>query len=285
MAAGGEARLFRFAQFEFPWLLGPEPGRYVLRKAGEQRPGGVLVLSTLGAAERRRLGRCRARGAEPEPDPSPVPTTRVTLIDAEPLDAAPEAERWLAQARGEHAEERLEQALGSLNAVLRVQRAAAADPSVHAVTREQALVARLGYGAGEQVADGRWSEAVEVAWQPARRRRTAALVPQERLATILGGRDAVLACEELTLRARSDLDAGHAREAALQLRIALEAALAELEAEPGMADRVEELHAERRVVGEAANAALRGPLAPDLAGEVQRILGRLEAALRARRAA
>ena len=41
--------------------------------------------------------------------------------------------------------------------------------------------------------------------------------PQERLAALLGGRDAALACEELALRARGDLDHGRAREAALQL--------------------------------------------------------------------
>ena len=40
------------------------------------------------------------------------------------------------------------------------------------------------------------------------RERDAALRPQERFAALLGGRDAVLACEELVLRARLDLDAG-----------------------------------------------------------------------------
>ena len=36
---------------------------------------------------------------------------------------------------------------------------------------------------------------------------------------MLGGREAVAACELLLLRARADLDAGRAREAALQLRV------------------------------------------------------------------
>ena len=52
--------------------------------------------------------------------------------------------------------------------------------------------------------------------------------PADRLAALLSGRDAVLACEELTLRARADLDRGREREAALQLEAALGAALAEL---------------------------------------------------------
>lgn len=285
LAGGGEERLFRFAQFEFPWVLGPEPGRYVLRDAGEERPGGVLVLNTLGAPERRRLGRRGRREVEPEPEPTPVVTTRVTLIDADPLAAESEASRWLAQARGEHAEERLDEAVRSLNVVLGAQRAAATDPSIRDVTREQALVARLGYGAGEQVADGRWRQAVEVPWQAPRRRRTTTLVPQERLAAIVGGREKVLACEELVLRTRADLDAGREREAALQLRIALEAALAELADHPGLTERIEELGGARAAVGAAANAALRGPLNAELEAQVGRVLARLEALLRARRTA
>ena len=51
-----------------------------------------------------------------------------------------------------------------------------------------------------------------------KRKRGETLAPQERLAAILGGRDALLAGEELLLRARLDLDAGRTREAALQAR-------------------------------------------------------------------
>ncbi|HEV2812951.1 MAG TPA: hypothetical protein VGW10_06840, partial [Solirubrobacteraceae bacterium] len=101
----------------------------------------------------------------------------------------------------------------------------------------------------------------------------------------LGGRDAALACEDLALRARTDLDAGRVREAALQLRVALEAALAELEAWRGRRDldeRLAELREERATVGDAANAALRGGLPDETAAEVERVLGRVEAAIRAR---
>ena len=90
-----------------------------------------------------------------------------------------------------------------------------------------------------------------------------ALRPHERLAALLGGRDVALACEELTLRARADLDAGRIREAALQLRVALEAAIAELEPwrdRGDMAQRLETLREHRGAVGSAANAALRGGL-------------------------
>ena len=97
---------------------------------------------------------------------------------------------------------------------MHTHRSAAADPRVPVPSRERALVVRVGYGAGEQVSEGRWSEAVEVpAPRPGRRERSAVLRPQERLAAILGGRDVALACEELTLRARLDADAGRWREA------------------------------------------------------------------------
>ena len=58
------------------------------------------------------------------------------------------------------------------------------------------------------------------------------LRPQARLAAVLNGRERPLACEELTLRARLDLDHGREREAALQVLVALDAALAELAADP-----------------------------------------------------
>src|SRR5919107_2969145 len=97
----------------------------------------------------------------------------------------------------------------------------------------------------------------------ATRGRATALRPQERLAAVLAGRDAVLACEELTLRARSDLDAGRLREAALQLRAAFEAALAELEPwreQAALAPRLADLRTSGGAVAAAAEAALRGGL-------------------------
>ena len=63
-----------------------------------------------------------------------------------------------------------------------------------------------------------------------RRRRAELLRPQERVAEVLGGRGRVPACELLLIRARADLDAARTREAALQLRVGLEALLAEREA-------------------------------------------------------
>jgi hypothetical protein len=284
------SRRFLFVQFEFPWALGPEPGRYTIRERLGEAPAHILVLRTLGAPERRLLPtRRRSRDAQPEPLPVPVPTSRATLVDTTALDGRDAAERRLREA---DLDALIDAAVARLNRVLHAHRVAVADPCAREVAREQALVVRVGYGDGEDVADGRWDRARElpaVAWRGGGRRRggAAALRPQERLAALLGGRDAALACEELTLRARSDLDAGRLREAALQLRVAFEAALAELEPwreQATLAARLDELRASRDDVAAAANAALRSGLDDEHAATVRVVLGRVEAALRARTA-
>jgi hypothetical protein len=281
-------RRFSFAQFEFPWALGPDDGRYVLREPGEAEPSHVLVLRTLGAPQRRLLTSRRPRAAAPEPPPEPVTTSRATVIDTKQLSAA-EAERWLEGLGEEERDRELADALRVLNRALHAHRLAAADAWINDVSRDQALVVRLGHGSGDQVADGRWAQAIDIPTDRRRRqRRLAALRPQERVAAFLGGRDAPLACEELTLRARLDLDAGRAREAALQLRVALEAGLVELDNPPhgaSMPGRLAELREARAAVGAAANAAVAGELPDELSAEVENVLGRLEAALRARAAA
>jgi hypothetical protein len=268
-------------------VLGPPAGRYVIRDHADEGALRVLVLTELGAAERRLLGgsRRKPREVEPEAPPTPVTTTRATIVRGQPVQNDEEARAFMTEP-----DDRVAADLDVLNHVLHLHRIASADDTVRHVGREQSLVVRIGYGEGDDVAHGRWIEAVDLPEpKTARRgRREAALRPQERLAALLGGRDAALACEELTLRARHDLDYGRVREAALQLRVALEAALAELEAwrERGdLADRIEELREERGAVGDAANAALRGGLDEPTIEDVERVLGRIEAALRARTAA
>ena len=152
-----------------------------MRSPGAEAPEHVLVLRTLGAAQRRRLRRRRPRPAEPEPDPAPVPTSRATVIEADPLADADAARSWLRAGRGDEAEARLHAAVSVLNRPL----------------------AEL-----EAYADG------------------------------------------------GDL-----------------------------AERLAELRAALAAGGEAANAALEGPLDADRAEEVARVTGRLEAALRAKAAA
>lgn len=269
-------------QFEFPWALGPADGRYVVRETASDPPSHVLVLATLGAPQRRRLRDRRAGTVAPEPLPSPVTTARATVVDAEPVALAA-AECWLAEAGPQEAAA----ALRLVARAVRAHRLASADPAVHEPARSQALVVRVGHGAGEQVAQGRWIAARELQPPPEpRRRRSKGLEPQERLAQLLGGHAQPLACEELTLRARHDLDHGHLREAALQLRVALDTALAELpravDASSDISARVAELRERAAAVSLLAEQAMISSIPPAAADQLRETLGRLEAALRAR---
>lgn len=88
------------------------------------------------------------------------------------------------------------------------------------------------------------------------------------------------------LRARADLDAGRNREAALQLRVGLEALLVELGgavADSGHDEDMGTLRARRSEAGAAANLALRGDLAADAEGRVSELLAICERVLRRRR--
>jgi hypothetical protein len=231
-------------------------------------------------APRRRLRR-RARHAEA--GPAEVDVTRATVIDAEPLGELETADAWLARACGPESERVVGDALAVLNQAVAGQRLAARDPWLPDADPARALVCRVGYGSGEQVADGDWESAREL--PPPRAPRTM-FAPQERLAALLGGREVALACEELTLRARGDLDHGRPREAALQLSVALEAALAELEGwRATLGPRLDELAGHRDTVQRAAAAALAGGLDAETVEAVSAVLERLEAALRARTAA
>ncbi len=290
-------RLYVFIQFEFPWELGPPDGRYLLRDGPEAEHERVIVLGTLGAPQiqtarpPRRVGPRRAKPATP--DPAPVRTARATVVDPVPVSAEAQARAWLAELDREH---EIEAAAAIVNRVVHAHRVAAADSGVHEIVPAQALVIRAGWGEGEQVADGKWLHARELPVQEsagrrtrpgaARRTRSAALRPQERLAALLGGRTTMLVCEELALRSRTDLGAGRTAHAAIELEAAYATAIAELreEGRQDLAIRLAELEKLRPQVEEQAQAAraLRGA---EIDGEaVEHALGRLESALRARTA-
>ena len=294
-------RLFLFVQFEFPWELGPPDGRYLLRARGSDEPERVVVLGTLGASTRagptgfaRARSRPRTVPAQTTPEPSSVPVARVTIVDPVSISAERQARAWLADL---DAERDVGAAVAVLNRVLYFHRIACADPYIHEVSPAQALVIRAGWGEGEQVASGQWLFAHELPagggkrgagrrW-PGGRRYSAALRPGERLAQLLGGKAQPLACEELTLRARLDLDQGRLGHAAIELQAAFAAALPELRAEGKreLSTRLEEL--EQLAAGVAAQeraARAAGEEGPD-EEIVRRALERLEAALRARTAA
>jgi hypothetical protein len=252
----------------------------------------VLVLKTLGAQVSTRRRR-RPRAAKPDAEPSSLPLVRVTAIRAfAPFAEEREAERWLDEAT--EAEDTVDVLLAEgvalLNRALHAQAAAAADPHAHELTPERAVAARIGYGSGEETAASRFASAREVDPKAGaasrRRRRREDLRPQERVAAVLGGRERIDACETLLLRARADLDAGRDREAALQLRVGLEALLEELRGaltDPGHEEDMASLRERRAAAGEAANAALRGELTAEQVEAVTELLEICERVLRRRR--
>jgi hypothetical protein len=273
-------RLFTFVQMELPWELGPADGRYLLRKsagADGNEPEHVVVLSTIGAERRGMLGK-RSRTRRADPEPAPVPVARATVVDPVPLSLATQASTWLKQLdpeREAHA------AAWVLNRVLYAHRIAGAAPHIHEISPAQALVIRAGFGEGEQVADGLWSDARELVLSRRRAgKRASVLRPQERLALLLSGRGDVLLCEELALRARLDFDQGRLALATIELDRAYVAALRELPKEhrPDLQVRIAELR--DLSTGVAASSQAESPEEP----LVRHALERLEAALRARTA-
>jgi hypothetical protein len=283
-------KLFGFAQLDFAGLLPLADGRYLQRDDTEEQ---VLVIRTVGAPPQPHRRRRRAKGIDPEPDPKPLPIARATAIRAfAPFADEGAARRWLdaATQAEETADEIVADAVALLNRALHAQWVAAAEPHPHQLTPERAVAVRIGFGAGEEVADGRFTEAREVdVWATGasrRRRREEGMQPQERVAAVLGGRERLDVCETLLLRARADLDAGRRREAALQLRIGLEALLAELgdsKGDAGQAEDLEVLRENRGEAGEVANAALAGDLPSERLGQVEELLTICERVLRRRR--
>ncbi|MDQ3648004.1 MAG: hypothetical protein M3433_05380 [Actinomycetota bacterium] len=213
-------------------------------------------------------------------EPERVPTTRATVVRTQPFASAGEAASWLEGVQGDGGARQAEarDALRRVNGAIRAQRAAAGDPYLREVSLAQALVLRLGYGPGEGLAEGRFTQAWEA---PPERRGTRRSMgaPQERFAALIGARDRAAVAEELVLRARLDLDAGQPRESALQARVALEALLAELGHRLPDEPRAT-LEADREAVAAAAAAALRTPLGESATSSVEAAVGHMESALR-----
>jgi hypothetical protein len=283
-APTGGGGLHTFVQWEVPFAPGPSDGRYLIRDIAGEDPHHVLVLGTVPAPVRRFFPGRRSRAAEASPAETGI--ARITLVDVTAVEADT-AKAWLDTLTTEA----VERELRWVNRALALHRAAAADPYVRELRTDDLLITRAGYGAGYEVADGQWDQARELRpdreERTRRERREMALRPQERLAALLSARDAVLACEELTLRARHDLVHGRTREAAMQAHLALESAISELQAFRDVRDigaRLGELEAQRDAVAAAANEAISGGLREPSLAAVTEGVERVEAALRARSA-
>ncbi len=265
-------------------------GRYLVRE-GERES--VLVLLTMGAPPPPLRRRRRPRPAEVSAHPGQLPLVRVTAIRAfAPFESEEEAERWLDEAV--EAEDTIDRLLldgtALLNRALYAHGASTADPYVSELQPEMAAATRLGFGSGDELAASRFTAAREVDARSAgisrRQQRAEELRPQERIAAILGGRERVDACEPLLLRARADLNAGRTREAALQLRVGLEALLAELHDAIDHQDHHSDmgiLQERKAEAGNTANQALKGDLDDEAQATVLGLLEICERILRRRR--
>lgn len=276
-------------QFEFAGTLAVPDGRYLARGDGGQQ---VLVVETIGAPPPPRRRRRRPKESEGGDEPAPLPLSRVTAVRAEePFEEAGEADAWLEEALASEdaIDATVAEGIALLNRAIHAHAVASADQLSAELRADQAATVRIGHGSGKEVASGRFSSAREVdvrAGASVRRRKDEELRPQERVAAVLGGREQLDACETLILRARADLDSDRRREAALQLRVGLEAMLIELDgalADPDHEENMAQLQTRRGEAGEAANAALRGDLSLEDERRVVELTEICERILRRRR--
>jgi hypothetical protein len=283
-----DAACFRFVQMDVPGRIGLDDGRYLLRAADNEEET-VIVVQTFGTppAGRPRRRRRRPHPADSPEPPAEVPVTRLTVIPADELspdDASRELDGMTGDA--EAAEEAVRDGLRAANRLMRAHRIATQDPYGHEVGRAAPVAVRVGFGTGGDLADGRWTRALEVPAPERRRRRAEALRPQERLAELLAGREAIDVCETLLLRARADVDQGRTREAALQLAPGVDSLLADLadRAGPGQDEDMASLRDRRDLVRDISADALRGDLAPEQLQQLTEVLAICERILRRRQA-
>ena len=299
------APYFLFVQFEFTHAVGPGAGRYVVAPerrmsstltaaAGTDRapadPGtrdrvtgtvldagaaDVLVMGVQGLTRPRRHLRRKARPVEPEHEPDTVPVQLASFVEASaPIASEGEARERLEEIGGlEELQQRwVDEGLAILNRAIRGHRAGAFDPYVVEVLRRDARKIRIGFGTSADVADGGWTEALDVPTPSGRRAsRASTLAPAEAVADALTGRLEVLQCEDLLMRVFLDLDHGRTQAAALQA----DAGLRLVVAETGTDD--ERVHDASRSAGELATLALDRELTAD---EVERLVADVRAATR-----
>jgi hypothetical protein len=299
---------FLFVQFEFTHALGPHAGRYVIDNgdgrefqgtltevearnfdlAGVTRRTGatdVLVVAvTRAPAGKLRILR-KARPVELHDPPAEVPLAMISLVEgSRPCEYAEAQRRFEALASSLEDQDRLvATALAVLNKAIRGYRAGTRDPYAIEVTRRDARKIRVGFGSTEEVADGRWTAAVELPPPPGGRiSRADRLRPEEAVAAVLSSRTTVLESEDLVLRALIDLDNGRTRAAAYQVGAAMRLLEHELSsAETASAADIEKLAARAPRVGELEAAAAQGQLSTaeiaDLEGIIEFVHATLDA--------
>jgi hypothetical protein len=221
-----------------------EDGRYLERQTGMDR---VLVLETEGAMAPARRKRRRPRKSGRTDTVTHVSVTTATVIRAhQPLESESPARAWLARLQeDEFTQDLLDDALASIGRAFAAEAAATGRPYVEPPLLDQILTAKIGFGDGDRVADGRFIEAYDVdargGTASPRRERISRTRPLARIAAILGGKDEALACEFLLPRVRADLDAGRTFAAALAIETAIRATVVEMDDALDVPDHVRDL--------------------------------------------
>ena len=185
----------------------------------------------------------------------------------------------------------MKEALKLLNLALAAHRLASSDPYSHELGRNDSVAARIGYGRGEQIAEGEWTEAHELPApddQGGRYKRKQMLDPQTKFTAILSGKETILLAEELLLRARLDLRSDRPRHAALQADLALEALLVETEQrEEELPKKQREdldwLRSKEKKLEEIADTALTDDVEADSSTVIDDVVARMELFIRRRR--
>jgi hypothetical protein len=279
--------LFEFVQFEFTHAIGPPVGRYLVERdgaaeyelsalvpgrrgrivTGETRGVGVadvLVIGVTSAPPLRPRLRRRSRDAESAAPPDAVPLSLATFVrGTDPLDDDGEAQRRFEAMRSSEEDQQgwIDDGLEVLNRAIRAYRAGAHDPYVIEVARRDARRVRIGYGTTEEVQEGGWRAALELA-PPIGVRSTHVerLRPSEAVANVLSGRGHVLEAEDVILRALVDLDHGRTRAAAQQVLGAMNLFVGELGAQTPTQSSRPDLATLAGRAEKLAAAAAHGPL-------------------------
>ncbi len=219
-------------QFELAGSLPIDDGRYMVRSGPAER---VLVTETEGALPPARRRRRRPRKATQREQPVTVSIAVVTVIRAdEPFSAENDADSWLrTMEESEVTGAVLDDAIQTLDRVRAADAASSGIPFGTPTEIASILAARIGYGDGDQVASGRYLEAVDVDARGGtgekRREKLARNGPLARTAAVLGGREPATACEVAIPRIRFDLTNGNGAAARLAIAGAVGATISELE--------------------------------------------------------
>lgn len=264
--------------------LSLDDGRYLIRSGPAER---VLVTETEGALPPARRRRRRPRKVTVTDAPVTVSIAVVTVIRADrPFDSETAAATWLDQLEDpDFTGDVLDDAIRTLDRARAADATTAGVPFGTPTGLNDLLAAKIGYGEGELVASGRFTEALDVDARGGtgskRRERMTRTGTLAQTAAVLGGREELTACEALIPRIRFDLETGNEAAAFLAIAPAAGATIRELEfaveddGHEQDLDRLEELLPSLHEISERA-----GQVEEERASDRERLIEALELAER-----